>query len=456
MSAPVLTVRVGDDGDDNAPESREVVEQTGYDRWAYSSAREVVEELVTTEAAFSEKGWDGEAVTADLHASLWKAEPTIRDGANAAHRALIEETMRTTEYQSLREYTTMNDAAAALAAAELGERIAAQAQERREPKPGEPGDPLALGSAKPGDKDAMRRAMRGLVREARQATEQALTDADSLGWGEGSGTSDGRTRMESVREASKHAKRSARLRAILDMAGRMTALALRKHETRPIHGPDELHGVEVGGSLERALPAELALLRHPVLRRDFLRRLTEGRVLQYRIEASEPEGRGPVVIAIDCSGSMQGAREYWAKGIALGLLAIAMKEKRDFAIVLFSDAVKQWSFTAGPPTMDKLCEALEAFDGLGTNFKGALDASLKLCEGSKLDKADVIFLTDGECKPEPTWEAEWLARKRAKGARLWGVTIGTQARSLDQLADGVAAVSDLRQDAEAVDLVFGF
>lgn len=101
MSAPVLTVRIDEEGgDDNAPESREVVEQTGFDRWSYSSAREVVEELVATETAFSEKGWDGEAVTADLHASLWKAEPTIRDGASAAHRALIEETMRTTERTS--------------------------------------------------------------------------------------------------------------------------------------------------------------------------------------------------------------------------------------------------------------------------------------------------------------------------------------------------------------------
>lgn len=434
--------------------SREVIEQTGYDRWAYTSARETVEELDAGAEAFSAKGWDGDAVMGDLHAALWKSEPKVRDVAAAPHRSLIEETMRTTEYQALREYTAMNDAAAALAAAELGQRIAERAQERREPKPGEPGDPLALDGSKVGDSDALRRAMRSVVREARRATEKALSDAEVMGWGAG-GSTDGRVDLAAVREAAKHARRSGRLRSILDLAGRMRTLALRKHETRAVHGPDELHGVEVGGSIERALPSELALLRHPVLRRDLLRRLTEGRVLQYRLEAHEPEGRGPVVVAIDCSGSMEGPREHWAKGIALGLLAIALKERRDFAIVLFSDGVKAWEFPAGPPSIELLCQALDSFSGGGTNFPAALDASLSLCEGDKLGKADIVFLTDGQCEVEPRWEAQWVTRKAAKGTRLWGVTIGTQARSLDTLADGVASVYDLRQDAEAVDLAFG-
>lgn len=437
--------------------SREVIEQTGYDRWSYSAARDAVEELAKTEEAFTEKGWDGEAVTSDLHAALWKADPKVREETSAAHRALVEETMRTTEFQGLREYTALNDSAAALAAAELGERIAAQAQERKEPKPGEEGDPLSLGDAKPEDRDAIRRAMRGIVREAHEATEQALNDIDALGWGSGGGVADGKSKLDAVKEAAKHVKKSAKLRQVLDLAGRMIHLALRRHETRPIHGPDELHGVEVGGVLERALPSELALLRHKTLRKDLLRRLTEGRVLQYKLEAVEPEGRGPVVVAVDCSASMAGAREHWAKGIALGLLTIAIKEKRAFAIVLFSDAskIKTWSFTAGPPPLDKLCEALEAFPSGGTDFQAALDTSLKLCEDDKLNRADIIFITDGECEVDREWEAKWLARKHERGTRLWGVTVATQARSLDNLADGVAAVYDLRQDAEAVDLAFG-
>jgi Mg-chelatase subunit ChlD len=60
-------------------------------------------------------------------------------------------------------------------------------------------------------------------------------------------------------------------------------------------------------------------------------------LMQFKLEGKEKEGKGPLIVCIDNSGSMAGEREEWAKGFALGLLTIAKKQKREFCIIHFSD-----------------------------------------------------------------------------------------------------------------------
>ena len=50
--------------------------------------------------------------------------------------------------------------------------------------------------------------------------------------------------------------------------------------------------VELGRTLDRLLPPELLALRHPALRRDFLRRLVEGQLLAYACAAPTSAAAG--------------------------------------------------------------------------------------------------------------------------------------------------------------------
>ncbi len=438
-------------------DGRHAIDQDSYDRLFYKEARESIPELRQIEAAAEAKGYDGEALCQDVFASLYKAEPAVSDDTVAAHRKLVEEMLGTTEHEALRAQTTLDEGASALATAELARRVVENARERPKPKPGDDPlalDPMTLKGGKKGDDDAMRCAIRKLVKASAQATEDALEDVAAIcGWGGGRGPGD-RTDMALVQEATRHVKRSEKLRAILDLAGRMVPLAIRTHQTRLEHGPDEVVDVEVGSAVERALPSELVLLRHRLLRREVLRKIAEGQLLQYKMVTRTPEGRGPIVCAIDCSSSMRGAREAWAKALGLGLLSIARMEKRQFAIVLFSSGVKFWQFD-GQPSLEMIVAALEYFEAGGTDFELALDTCLDICEGP-LRKADIVFITDGICEVSDEWRAEWMPKKEKLGTRLWGITVGTTARSLDSIANGVAAVWDLRRDAEAVELAFGF
>jgi uncharacterized protein with von Willebrand factor type A (vWA) domain len=63
--------------------------------------------------------------------------------------------------------------------------------------------------------------------------------------------------------------------------------------------------------------------------------------MQYDLIGHETEGQGPIIIAIDESGSMTTdyggmTGEVWSKAVMLALLSIARLQKRDLAVIHFS------------------------------------------------------------------------------------------------------------------------
>jgi uncharacterized protein with von Willebrand factor type A (vWA) domain len=78
------------------------------------------------------------------------------------------------------------------------------------------------------------------------------------------------------------------------------------------------------------------MLRHPVLCREFKRRFVEGQLLEYAVRGEDKAGRGPMVVCIDGSGSMAGAKELWAKAVTLALADIARLERRQCRAIIFS------------------------------------------------------------------------------------------------------------------------
>src|SRR3972149_5183062 len=91
----------------------------------------------------------------------------------------------------------------------------------------------------------------------------------------------------------------------------------RKNHQRKIWSKrgSEVYDISLGNDIGRIIPAELSFLRHKALRKDFLKRLIEGRLLQYYLK--EEKGRGPLVVCVDGSSSMEGHKEMWAKAVCL-------------------------------------------------------------------------------------------------------------------------------------------
>jgi uncharacterized protein with von Willebrand factor type A (vWA) domain len=102
-------------------------------------------------------------------------------------------------------------------------------------------------------------------------------------------------------ELGRHLARNPKLLRLAQLVGRMRASARALRRRLYERANAEVFSVESGASWEHLLPPELLGLRHPVLRRDFRRRLVEGELRVYSLRAREQRGRGPLIVCLDGS-----------------------------------------------------------------------------------------------------------------------------------------------------------
>jgi uncharacterized protein with von Willebrand factor type A (vWA) domain len=253
-------------------------------------------------------------------------------------------------------------------------------------------------------------------------------------------------------ELGRHLARNRKLGELARLVGRFKqdARALRRKTME--RGVAEAYDIERGSELGRMIPAELLAMHHPILRRDFGRRLLEGELLQYRLRDEEQKGKGPMVVCIDVSSSMQGDKELWAKAVSLTLMDIARRQRRLFRAVLFSSgpgSLKVLDLNQKrryQPELGKVMELAEYFPGGGTDFQQPIDAAMELIEHKRLRRADIVIITDGESAVAPEWLAELRRRKDDLQFSIFAVLVdvgSSELSTLAQMSDRVTSVKKL-------------
>ena len=236
--------------------------------------------------------------------------------------------------------------------------------------------------------DATRRAGRTGLRTAEEEIELMLTAIKTYSGGYASGSdacagSPAVTLSDKLQLASRLGQ-SHRLKQVAELCGRLTRIALQVQRSRVQHPPDEIVGITIGGNLSRMLPVELGLLGDPVLEDAWHLKYLDKRLMELEMVGSERQGRGPIIVALDSSASMSeqlGARvtkEAWSKAVALALLAIARKQRRDVAILHFSGTgqLNGYHFRQGQATPSELMATTEWFYGGGTVYGEWMEETL--------------------------------------------------------------------------------
>lgn len=301
----------------------------------------------------------------------------------------------------------------------------------------------------------LRRAVTGACDKASAAIEAHREASDGLtGVGFGTGThAGGRKSGSQAQRLSFRLKNDERLRRIALLAGKLKRIALAKQKAKVRHGADEVTDVELGSNVSRLLPSEMMKLAHQKLRLPLLASLTEGKAMQYRLEGKDSLGRGPLVVCLDKSGSMDGERDIWATAVALALLEVAQRQKRAFAMLAFDGVVKHEAVvTAGGQLPE---DALFVACTGGTNITGVIHRALEVIEEGHgaMKKADVVLVTDGGSD----FSAAPALRQRAAelGVTVLGLGIGVEAESLKHWCDEAHSVSRLdTADAAVAESVF--
>ncbi len=296
----------------------------------------------------------------------------------------------------------------------------------------------------------LRRAVTSACDKASVAIEVHREASEGLaGVGFGSSTHLGDKKSGSpAQRLSSRLKNDDRLRRIALLAGKLKRIALTKQKAKVRHGADEVTDVELGSSVSRLLPSELMKLAHPKLRLPLLASLTEGKAMQYRLEGNASLGRGPLVVCLDKSGSMDGERDIWATAVALALLEVAQRQRRAFAMLAFDGIVKHEAVVdpGGQLPEDALFVACTG----GTNITGVIHRALEVIEESHgaMKKADIVLVTDGG---SDTSAAPAVKHRAAElGVTIFGLGIGVETALLMHWCDEAHAVTRLDTADEAV------
>ena len=302
-----------------------------------------------------------------------------------------------------------------------------------------------------------------------RATERAGEGAEEKDqsvaeWEQATGSEGGADARESLRRAEELRGKDSMDR-LARIVGHLRHFALSTRRSRRLEkNAEEVVQLSLGDDLARVLPAELGALRHPIRRLDVLRRLVDGGLLSYELRA-EGRGRGPLVVCVDGSGSMSGAKELWAKGVALALAEIARKERRRAEAIVFAGSeaeLSQFALVAsagaGPakrirPKLASQIDFAACFPNGGTDFVKPLDRALSILEEQQFKRGDIVFITDGEATIDAETRARIAELKRERDIKIYGVLVDVPAGSqssdavLREFCDAITRVSKLTADS---------
>jgi uncharacterized protein with von Willebrand factor type A (vWA) domain len=304
-------------------------------------------------------------------------------------------------------------------------------------------------------------------RMARTALDQAQHDIDNLNAARtayGGGQTAPMTTKDTIALAQQ-VNRSRRLQEVAALCGRLTRIALQVHASTVPHPPDELTSITMGHDLSRVLPSELGMLTDPAREDLFWLAFVEGRLMQYDLIGHEQQGQGPIILALDSSGSMQATagaagttKEVWSKAVKLAILAIARRQQRDMAVLHFSghDQLAVHTFPRGQAAYPQTIASVEYFFGGGTVFEPWMAQALQLVDQATYNRADVICISDGLTAIDVRARQEWQERRVQRGMRVVSVLIGTQdgAAALAEISDAVLELERLEEDLQVVERVF--
>jgi uncharacterized protein with von Willebrand factor type A (vWA) domain len=242
------------------------------------------------------------------------------------------------------------------------------------------------------------------------------------------------------------------LREIAELAGRFKKIAKKKMKT-PSQFTLKCHDLSLGNEISRTIPLELAKYISPQSKVEFLKRYAESQLFIFNKKGKERKGKGPIIICMDESSSMN-AMKAESKAFCLALLRIAKQQKRDLAIVPFASTIgNTLFFVKGQSTTEMLLQFSQSFLGGGTNFEKPLRESLNILLKSKFNEADLLFVTDGSSFLTQSFIEEFGEIKRRRKFECTAIIL-TKSYSVNldvvkRFSDNVIEVNNLFE-AEAV------
>jgi uncharacterized protein with von Willebrand factor type A (vWA) domain len=204
----------------------------------------------------------------------------------------------------------------------------------------------------------------------------------------------------------------------------------------------EIGGIHESNHLPKVLPSEVSFLGYPETESVFYKKLADhslltfqeqgrslvvsNKVNYYTQQKERRKEKGPFIICIDTSGSMEGLPEQIAKVLCFAILKMASREQRKCFLISFSVGIKTINLLDLANSMDEIVKFLSmSFHG-GTDVTPAMMATLSMLETNDYKDADVLMVSDFvmfEIREEVTKK---MRRQQEKDTKFHSLTISKQ------------------------------
>lgn len=268
-----------------------------------------------------------------------------------------------------------------------------------------------------------------------------------LAWGNGNGDMQ---KNPVNTEILKRTANSLKLRYVARFLGRYKEMLNSKRLAGYTYGRGEKYDIEYGNHISRALTSELAMLASPELVPLFMRKYQNKTLKQYRRREPEYKGKGDVIVCLDESGSTFGENSAYGMAVAMVLYEICRINNANFALIHFASHIKTDFFPKDEtPDPEKILDCAETFLNGGTDFENPLREVFALTASGKLDKPDIVFITDGVCDVSEEFLKLFEEFKADTGAKLTGILLDKGDCfdfSLKKFADKIYRTSELLEE----------
>lgn len=212
----------------------------------------------------------------------------------------------------------------------------------------------------------------------------------------------------------------------------------------------EIEEISVGRDLHHLLPVETAILSSPETEDLFYMKYANH---QLQLFANKPKmesvaktehkhvqkprlEKGPIIVCLDTSGSMEGRPERIARCVLLQLLRIAKKQKRKCYLIAFSVRARYLDLSR-PNAWSRLNAFLkETFSG-GTNGEEMLHEALKMLQSVNFSMADVLIISDFLFPRPIATTREKVNKEHEKGTRFYGLQIDSGVSGYNSILDKI-------------------
>ena len=208
------------------------------------------------------------------------------------------------------------------------------------------------------------------------------------------------------------------------------------YSNKKITSKDEIVGIYFSKDIENIVPEELSLLCDKDFEKLFKLKYIENRLMCFdkdsyifdekekqKIKAGYIDGRGPVIICIDTSGSMKGINEYIAKATMLKIVMQALSENRNIYLINFSVEIYSYKFSKYDG-INELINFLKLSYHGGSDIYKALNEANRIMNTDNFKNADVLVLSDFMMEDMPYHLIELCDKQKLKGNKFFSVSIG--------------------------------